>query len=212
MNMDILITSVDQPQLDKCLESVKNQTVPFHKVVHINNVVPEIKAFQEGLKEISSKWFMRIGGDFVLYDNAVEMVSKRIGKYSRLLKLGVGTFALHDLFLDLIICGCSVYNTEAVRSIRLKNNLRSDIWIDQYLRRKGWGTYKWCKTRGVMVVGTHFDNPTDFQIFTRFYAQGVKDNIGWISNFTKKLNGSADDSKYLLAIKAIEYGRENIIT
>ena len=64
--MEALIVSVDEPQLERCLESVRNQTVPFSRIVHINGVVPQHRAIRKGIRKTSDEWVMKIDGDMIL--------------------------------------------------------------------------------------------------------------------------------------------------
>ena len=66
-----------------------------------------------------------------------------------------------------------------------------------------------------VIVGTHFDSPTDFQVFSRFYSRGVKYAIGHpsgpysdILNVLNNKYASTNNKQYIIAKEAFEFGRK----
>jgi glycosyltransferase involved in cell wall biosynthesis len=194
-----LIISADNPQLERCLESVKNQTVPFSNITLIDNVSPEHVALNRGLEEAKDEWLMKIDGDMILYPNAVEIALKRIGEGNE--KAYAYNFILYDSFLKHNLRGCGVVVRSVIRKVPYPNLLMDDVWVGQKLRRMGFVIERYRE-----VVGTHFENPSEFQVFKRFYIMGIKHGkrFSW-----KYLTGFYEETKdpiYTLAMKAIEFG------
>ena len=48
ITLEALIMSICDPQVERCVESVKNQTVPFSNIVHMKDVIPESESFNQG--------------------------------------------------------------------------------------------------------------------------------------------------------------------
>lgn len=199
MNIEALIISTDEPQLERCLESVKNQTIPFSNIVHINGVVPESVAFNRGMSLITEEWVMHIAGDFILYENAVAVAIENMEKYHDD-KIFTYTYQVYDAFLKCDLCGCSVSRASAYKSVPFRDVLSDDIWAGRRLLRQGLIR----KDLQGIVIGTHFDSPDEFQVFRRFYARGIKRD--W-RNFGRILNALANGNPmYELALKALEFG------
>lgn len=199
--MEALVISTGEPQLKRCLESVKNQTVPFSNIVHIADVIPQSVAFNTGLKKVTDEWVMKIDGDMVLYNNAVEKVLSCISSNG---KTSIYAFLVYDDFMGGPMIGCKVYRTEAIRRVEHPDFLKNDIWVEKKLRNMGFRMSK----LGI-TIATHADNPDEFQIFRRFYIYGVKYGKGcgpWV-NISKTFHNTGD-KRYTLAMKALEFGIE----
>lgn len=163
-----LIISTDEPQLNECVKAVNNQIIPFSSIIHINNVVPESRAFNSGMIRIKNKWFMKIDGDMILYTNAVKMFLSKVTNDTNIFMY---SFGLYDEFLKAPIIGCGVFLTEAFQKIRYRDSLANDIHAGRRLIEQG---YKRKNYSNVIMIGTHFSHPDKFQTFRRFYSMGVK--------------------------------------
>jgi glycosyltransferase involved in cell wall biosynthesis len=206
MNIEAMVISVNEPQLGRCLESVKKQTVPFSGLTHVNNVFPECEAFNKGLSQVSGEWCMHIAGDVVLYEDTLEKVIEYI-KTRHTDTIGAFFFGAHDTFLDTVIGWVGVLQTKAYKSVPIWDKLSNDTIINNRLRKRGWRM----KKDSTVVIGTHFDDPDDFQIFRRFYTQEIKygrgDNSGLRMILTNLLD-KTEDPRYSLAIEAGEFAKK----
>jgi len=194
-----LIISADEPQLERCLEAVKNQTVPFSNITHVNNVSPENMAFNSGLAMVTNEYVMKIDGDMILNKDAVETALKIIPEDNG--NAYVHNFILHDSFLKQNLRGCGVMVKSIFGKVPYPNFLRNDIWVGSKLRRMGFVIEKYPE-----VIGTHFDNPDEFQVFRRFYAMGVKHDKRYSWVYLEKLFEDTKDPLYKLAMDATEFG------
>jgi len=207
MNIDAMLISTDEPQLDRCLKSIQMQTVPFANFIHVNNVVPECDAFNKGLEQVTSDWFMHIAGDFVLYNEAVRIASSYIEpRESR--KLCAFHFGLHDTFLDCTIGFCSVLRASVYKPLRYGDKLSNDRNANYDLRKLGWRL----KKQLYIILGTHFDSPDEFQIFRRFYTQWIKyPNNAYLKNRLTELREKTENPLYSLALKAGQFADQKRI-
>jgi len=196
-----LIISVDEPQLPRCLEAVRNQTVPFSDIIHMNNVSPENIAFNSGIFRVQTDWFVKIDGDMILYPNALELAFGEFGE----MQDGVYcyNFLLYDVFLEVNLRGCGVMNTEICRKVPYPNMLGNDLWFGKKLRTMGYKKVN-CKP----IIGTHFDNPDELQVFRRFFCHGIKHNNRYVYNPLRIHYEKTSNSLYQLGLKALEFGIE----
>lgn len=201
--IEALVISMDEPQLDRCLEAVKNQTAPVSNIVHINGIVPEVEAFKKGINSITEDWVIHIAGDTILFENAVETAADFIDRYYSL-KVCACFFGLYDTFLECDIGFSNVYRTSAYKSIEYKDKLSNDRKINKGLRANGWEI----KKLHHIVVGTHFDHPDEFQVFRRFYAQAIKySNNDFVKKRMTELLERTGNSLYLVGIKSIDFAK-----
>jgi hypothetical protein len=199
--IDALITSVGDPQLDRCLEAVKNQTVPFSKIIHLDKVSPQSVAFNTGMGQTTAEWVMGIGGDMILDINAVERITKYMGKNNGDKILGY-YFGLYDTFLDRKIGYIGVLRGSLFRTITYEDNIVNDWEVVRRLREEGWNAVKLF----YFLVGTHCDQPDEFQVFKRFYIHGIRFHDhrsakGMLTNLLEKTGNPL----YGVGIKAIEF-------
>lgn len=199
--IEAMVISVGEPQLDRCLESVKNQTVSFSNVIHLDGVVPNSEAFNRGIRMTTNEWIMHIAGDTILYPNAVEIGEKYIKNVNPVI-CGY-CFWILDTFLECNTGFCSVFRTEAFRQVEFKDTLWDDRHMMQRLRTKGW---RMRKPRD--VIATHFDKPDDLQVFGRFYFHGSKfaDN-SFVKTRMGELYKKYGNPLYMTGMKAIEFAK-----
>jgi hypothetical protein len=110
-------------------------------------------------------------------------------------------FPLVDLFLQKPIYGAGVTKTEMLRKYRLPNMLSNDFWHGKKLRKLG---FKRKKTED--IIGTHFDNPSEFQVFKRFFVAGIKYDQKFYWDILYWQHVKTQDPLYMLAMKAIQFG------
>jgi len=203
VEIDALITSVDDPQLPRCLDAVMDQTVPFSKVIHLNNVCPTSEATNQGIAQSIGGWIMHIGGDMILNKNALETAISYMDKNSSE-KISGYYFGLYDTFLECKIGYISILNGELYRTLIFDDTPTCDSEIVRRIRRNGWKTVKKLN----VLLGTHFDSPDEFQVFKRCYIHGIR-YYGQPGKSLKikleELTRKKDDPLYHLGIKAIEY-------
>ncbi len=202
MNIEAMITSVDDPQMDRCLESVRNQTIPFSNIIHINNVSPLSEAFNKGMSQSTEDWVMDIGGDMILDKDALERIIQYMGQRNgdRILGYYLG---LRDTFLHSKIGYVSVLKGSLFREVILDDSYSADRKPVRNLRSAGWTAVKNLH----FLVGTHFDQPDEFQVFRRFYLHGVRyPSHKSIRPRLKELYEKTGNSLYKVGIKANEYG------
>ena len=207
MEIEALITSVDDPQLDRCLESVKGQTVPFWNIIHINNICPSCMAWEAGKKKLTGDWVMHIGGDMILHEDALERIIKYM-EHDNSDKISGYYFGLYDTFLDCEIGFIGVLRTSLYKDITFRNNLFCDGEVVNMLRHQGWVTPKLLS----FMVGTHFDQPDEFQVFKRCYIHGLRfrDHRSLKGRLTELFNKTGNPL-YQLGIKAIGFAQaENL--
>lgn len=202
--LDAIILSVDEPQLPRCLQSVHTQSPPFTNIIHINNISPESVAFTSGMSTSTADYITKINGDFILYPEAVATILSKISLDDG---VGIYNFGLYDPFLRGFICGCSVLRREALDAVGYPDYLANDKWMQRKMQLRGWlkaPLYRGRAKRRV-VIGTHFDTPDEFQIFRRFYTQGVKYGHRYGARLLR-LHQDTSDPVYAYAMQALTFG------
>ncbi len=202
--IDACIRSVGEPQAERCLESVRSQVVPFTNIIHVDGIVPEVESLKALLNQVKSDWMMLIDGDMILYDYAVIIAQDHIGR-GKDDSVVEYQFGLYDQFIKRVINSCRVSKVKAIKSAKLKDWMGCDLNIVRTMEDKGMKCIKLWKSKIPVVIGTHFDNPDDFQIFARYYHAGVlrtPNTMGLLSG----LYESTKDMKYNFAMKALVYG------
>lgn len=196
-----LIVSAGEPQLERCLHAVNNQTIPFSHIVHINNIVPESVAFNTGIEASTDEWIMKIDGDMILYSNAVEIALFNMSSENNIYAYSYGLF---DEFLQTPICGCNVLSRSAFQLVKYQNVLANDIYTGRKLRRLGF-IRKALDKQGILI-GTHCPNPDEFQIFRRFYSNGVKHGKRFFGRHLHRLYQETGNILYKFAFESLMFG------
>lgn len=199
MKIGALIISVNEPQLERCLESVRNQTVPFSNITHINNIIPESVAFNTGLKTVTDELVMKIDGDFILYNSAVETAMSLIPEEDP--TVYVYNFRVYDAFFKGNIRGIGIMRCSVCRKVRYPNMLSDDLWFGKKMTRLGF-----IKKNCAPVIATHFEDADEFQIFRRLYCQGVKYGHRYTRKVLKQLYRNTGDPVYDFSLRALDFG------
>lgn len=202
--IDACVRSVGEPQLEKCLESVRNQTVPFANIIHVDRVSPEVEALRALLRQVKSEWMMLIDGDMILHDDATKISQSYIDRETDISVVEY-QFGLYDSFLERVINSCRVSKVDAIKSVRSKDRMENDYSIVRQMEDRGMKCVRLWQGKSPVVIGTHFENPDEFQIFLRHYHAGVL-RTKVTMRILNELYNSTKDSKYNFAIRAMNYG------
>lgn len=198
--IEALLISVDEPQLERCLESIKNQTVPFSNLVHINNIQPYSSAYNEGISKLKDDWFTVINGDHILHLNAVEKITSKI-KENNEPKIVGHLYCILDTFLNIEWGGIGTFKTDVVSKYRFHNRLDAERIVGRRLFKHGF-----IMKRHEGYLGTHFDSPDEFEVYRRFYIVGLKFKGVEVERFYQNVDSlykSTGNNLYLIAMKAI---------
>ena len=204
--IEALIISVDEPQLERCLRSVYEQTIPFSKVIHINDSsVPCHEGYNRGITMLLDEWFLLVNGDGILKAYAVEKCKEAIeGETDE--KVIAHLFGVEDVFMDApLMGGIGLFKTSVLKSYPYLNRLDADRQMGKKLDSHGWIMRQYRET----ILATHFDSPDEFQVFKKFYVSGMKYNshvVSQMSDNLEKLNRRTQNPLYSLAIKAMNFG------
>ena len=207
IELDALVLSVGEPQLERCLTAVRNQKIPFKNIIHMENVIPENEANNRGLQLVKSEWVAKIDGDIVLYPNATDTMISHMEKYNGD-RISSYHFGLYDPFIRYIIGATSVFRTELFKARKQPDKLGGSGGgrIVNQLMREGWETKRFTRRR--VVVGVHFDKPDEFQVFRRYYCDGARANDnGFNIRRMTKFYEETHDPLYLLALEAIKFAK-----
>lgn len=202
--IDACITSVGEPQVERCLKSAREQVVPFANIIHVDGVVPEVKSFRATLRQVKSEWMMKIDGDMILHDYAVGVAQDYIDKETDNSVVEY-QFGLYDEFIKRVINSCRVSRVDAIKSVRSKDRMENDYSIVRQMEERGMKCVRLWQGHNPVVIGTHFEDPDEFQIFVRYYHAGVL-RTKVTMRVLDRLYRTTKDDRYALAIKAFNYG------
>ena len=205
MNKSIgaLVVSANEPQLPRTLLAVQQQTVPFASITHINNVVPEAVAFNKGMEQATNDWVMKIDGDMILYPEAVATALSFIQSRSRVFMY---SYSLYDTFLKAPLYGVGVFSRRIMLANKYQDVLDNDAVTGRFLLNRG---YFRVKVSADIVLGTHFDNPDEFQVFRRFFIYAIKHRIQPFKRRLGILYKETGNPLYELAWYAMIFGKMN---
>jgi len=207
--IEVFIIATDDPQLRDCQDSV--YALEFDKVSEIRDVIPISKAVNQAIRALEYSRALLLAGDMILYPEAYSLIYEHTYPPIRSLDVYQWGFGLFDLFLNQIICCAAVVNTEVVKKFERKDLLGDDFEAALRAEKKGYQHVRLWKD-GV-VIGTHFDQPSTFQIFRRFYVRGAKarkkNSSGQFKKYHQQLLGLFDSfnkEEYRFAARALEFG------
>lgn len=211
-----VLISVDESQLDACLASLQDQSFgKFDPIIHVNNISPQVKATNTALSQLEKHeqkegWFVILGGDMILYKNAIELISNYMKDHTPNKKTIKYAFSLYDSFLEHRINGCPLRRTDIFSKQKRKDTMRNDAEVDRDLWQRG---YEFKNAKHISI-GTHFHDPTQFEIFRRFKmrgkkgAQKPKEGQRYLNTLIQLHHKYSESERYKDAIRAFIYGRD----
>ena len=202
--IDACIRSVGEPQVKRCLESARTQVLPFANIIHVDGIFPEVEALRELLRQVKSGWMMLIDGDMILSDHAVKTAQYFIDRETDESVVEY-QFGLYDEFIKRAINSCRVSKVDAIKSVQTRDWIGNDLNIVGQMEKTGKKCMRLWKGNNPVVIGTHFDNPDEFQLFVRYYHAGVL-RTPRTMELLSELYESTKDLKYAFAMKALSYG------
>lgn len=206
MNVEAFLVSMNDSQLERCLESIKNQTVPFSKLTHISGVSPASEAWNRGWKLVTEEWTVILNGDYILNPNALE-VSLDYMKTRMDDRVSAYCFGLYDPFIEEVDEMFCVTRSSVYKSIKAPDRLSFDRYVGSKVKKLGW---KYVKNLS-LIVGTHCENPTEYQIFTRFSRIHKKYSMKQVHFMEKRASDLLDrtgDPRYRVALEAMKHTAE----
>ncbi len=207
MNVEGLLLSYKDPQLGKCLEAIKNQTIQFSKLTHIAEVSPMHRAWNKAWESITEEWVGWLDGDVILYPNAVETL-KNYAKPAMNERICSWSLGLYDPFLKMTDNFFCLIRSSVYRNYQAMNKASWDRYMGSWVKKGGWETRK----DQSIIVGTHFEDPNDFQVFVRFFRlpQKYKNQVSWMKSHLNKLLDNSGNHLYRVALNAIIFGAKKM--
>lgn len=210
MDIDCIVQSFNEPQLDRCLKSLREQTYPYYRIINVNGVIGTYNAFKRWVMMIQTEWFTATGGDLVYYKDALENLIKFKDAHPSDLCCNY-CLTCWDPFMELKTGYLCLARTSAFQEATALDEIQDILVFDRNIarrmREKGYFVRKNMK----VIAGTHFEDPDEFQVFHRFFILATKDGRWGYElnrNIMTRLYERDKKPLQLLAIEALDFGDE----
>jgi len=209
-----VISAGNNPNFSNCLKALKNQTVKV-KIEVIKDYTPMSRAFQEMLNRCSTKYYVEIDEDMILFENAIEQMHNTIIEIDKEEnKISMVGYQLKDVHLDFIIYGVKIYKYEIFKMYPYNLEcLSCEVEQLERMEKDGY-SYKLIEN----VIGLHSPLWNNNNIFERYYdlmEKFKKFGYGWLEKLPLKLfdilkNDPTDKNLYALLGAYTSIINENI--
>lgn len=179
-----VISCGNNPNFVDCVKALENQDVSF-TVDHIRNYAPMSKAFQQMLERCTTKYFVEVDEDMILYPDAIRRLYEEI-KISKE-ETAMFYFYLRDVHLEYNICGVKIYKSNIFKKYPYDFNVIS-CEMDQLERMKKDGYRVEGSTD---IVGMHSPKWTKNLIYERYFDLMQKFKLfgyPWLETLPGKLH------------------------
>ena len=200
--IEIVIIATDEPQFEKCRAVAKN--AGFEKWSIYQNIVPASEAHNKAVENITHEFALFVGGDMILFPGSYMLCKQYVDSDEKVISWN---FGLRDDFLKKDICCCRLYNSKVAVRFARNNTLRCDIESARDAKNKGYREV--CLFRQGIIIGTHFYQPDDKQIFRRFFRRGLKGPSSGYKRLEEELYTlyiKTKNKQYPFAVEAYRYG------
>jgi len=211
-SLQAIITSIGESQFKDCLISLQQQ--PFDGVDVIENTSPSSRAHNRAIKLIRCEYVLMADADMVFYPDSYHTITNTL-KRVRGIKWYSVVFYLYDSFLKFNIKGVRVINGTVAPRYKYEDVLGIDRVVRKRAKADGYKEFEFKK----IVIGTHFQDPTPFEVYRRFLMRGIKtkkmSSQSWhglknLNNTLTALLEETKDSRYEIALSAFAEG-QNIV-
>jgi hypothetical protein len=153
---------------------------------------------------VKEEWVAILNGDMILYPNAIEdslsYIKPRMDDSISCFSLG-----LYNPFLEVVDNQFCVVRSSVYKSIKAKDSIIFDRIVGRQVKKHG---YRY-KKRMSLICGTHFEDPSLYQVFTRFLRLPQKYSVRQIDENMERLKNLLNktrNSLYQVALDAISVG------
>lgn len=165
-DLECTVIHTNEPTVDACLESVRNQTYRANKIRIIKDVFPLNESINERHRSLELPFSVKVDADMVLYPNCFAALYKAI-KSSDARCWGISAKLL-DPFLGEM-GGVHIQRSDWIRNIRVPNVIGCDRWLMKEMEQKGY-----FHKEVPMVLGEHRCDYSLENIFKRHIKLGQK--------------------------------------
>jgi len=159
------VVTVGEPTLEKCLDALRNQTLPLERIEVISNIAGIHNALNKVHELVREDYFLRVDADMVLVPECVEIL------YSQIIKdptIAIVSGALDDDLLGPIY-GINMYRASAVKQFVFPDFIGSDAELAEYIKSNSFRNEILNQ-----VLGSHKPYFDRGSIFQRFEREGQK--------------------------------------
>lgn len=204
----IFIISIQDHQLQYCLNSVNKLNLDFPVIVNvIQNIYPTNKAYDEMRKRCVTHFFIQLDEDMQLFSDAIETIYKTYDANTFL-----NIYKLYDDYLGIskqkTLYGIKLYNQNIMKNFEtLKDNKNNDVAtsaVDRNWHKKIMESGYKLKT-SLEVIGYHEQYRTNFDLAIKYSK--ITNNL-----LNPDVASKADDiCRLLIPINKVKFDYNNLI-
>jgi hypothetical protein len=177
-----VLTHDNEPNYEKCLEALNNQTIRF-KIDIIKNYHPMSVAFQEMLNRCTTQYYVQVDSDMIVNKDGIEILYNSILQSNE--KECMVCYKLHDNHLNKAIDGIKIYKYDIFKNYPYNNVMSCEM---EQLNRLEHDGYSYVRKSD--VVGLHcpiWNKETIFERYFNYMEKLKKFQSPNYSNLLKKL-------------------------
>jgi len=169
---EAIVLTVGEPQTEKSIESVLKQSTPFQKMTVIDSVVPAYRAMNMARERATYEKAVLVNADTVLKKFAFAAMIENVkrGFYDRNKVLSY-KFRKHDAFAKKNQSWIKMFCTDIWKQFEYKDILDYEGEMKEQAAKQEFMELE-CPFKGDKAIATCFEDPSDFQIFSRYFANG----------------------------------------
>jgi len=171
-DIDIFISTIDQPCLQSCINSIKLQQYKGFSLKLVKNVEPMNEAFNQMIREADKEYFIQVDEDFVLKPHCV-------GRLKQLISESPPTTVfvcadLYDTGRKRNVQGIKIYRTKLMKRYRFKNVIDCEMDLIRQIEADG---NRWLLFKD--VVGNHSPDYSPKAAFFRYKSMAEKQRFSF---------------------------------
>jgi hypothetical protein len=168
-DVSAVVLTVGEQTTNRALASLKAQSLPVEDVVIVEGVRPFHRAFNSGVEQVTTPFFVQVDADMVLDPDCVEVLR---GAMSPTVGIAVG--ALRDPLMGTV-AGVKAFRRSCLEAVRLRDTIGPEIEFSLALGRLGWLTqylYRDLQSGRHPTLGSHRPDYTVEYVFGTYYLLG----------------------------------------
>jgi len=171
-DLTVFLLTVGDPAYPYCEKALKEQDVRFFRYEVIENIAPMNAAFQEMINRATTKYFIQLDEDMILYPTAIKKMYNTMQAAPD--DVGMICFSLWDVDLCKKILGVKIYRTSYMKKVNWQDLKASEMNILNQLNEFG---AKWVVHPD--IIGEHGAIYTTQTIYLRYKTMYEKNICTW---------------------------------
>jgi glycosyltransferase involved in cell wall biosynthesis len=133
-DVSAVVLTMGEPSTQEAVDSLNRQTVPPRHVIVVRDVSPFHKAFNIGVEQVKTPFFVQVDADMILDPHCVHALRNGMRR-----RVGIVVGRLRDALTEQVV-GIKLFRAKCFENAKFTDSISPDTDFVNTIRRAGWKT------------------------------------------------------------------------